>query len=549
MDLFTFLARASRTRLIAALCASVLSGIGASLLVALVNESLEVSRAELPRLGAKFAVLSLTMLLFRWLSQSQFVELSEATLARLRVHISRSLAEAPLRSLEAWGQGRLLSVLAEDIGVVADFFVALPRLVMHGAVVLGCLGYLAWLSWKVFLFAFVVVLIGLSGHLLGAGRANEHLRRARQEESRLFGHFRSLFTGAKELKLHARRRGAFFSHVLSTSVESVRRAHMAGYSIHAASGSFRIFLFYVVIGGVLFLFGERFGVDDSVRSGYAIMFLYMMLPLHALVEASPEISRTRVVLENIRSIGVGSFTAPPSIEPVAVPAFSGLSLSGVTYSYRRDTEEGMFELGPLSLDLEPGELVFLIGGNGSGKTTLAKLLVGLYEPEAGRISASGVVVDAAGRERYRQHFAAVFSDFHLFSRLLGMTREQLDQRAGELLADFDLEHKLTVTDGVFSTTSLSSGQQKRLALLVAFLEDRPVYVFDEWAADQDPAYKRVFYERVLPELKKRGKSVIVITHDDRYFHLADRCLRLEAGKLRELDGAPAPYVPVVPAFS
>ncbi|SDM20561.1 putative ATP-binding cassette transporter [Franzmannia pantelleriensis] len=68
--------------------------------------------------------------------------------------------------------------------------------------------------------------------------------------------------------------------------------------------------------------------------------------------------------------------------------------------------------------------------------------------------------------------------------------------------------------------------------MVAYLEDRPFLVFDEWAADQDPLFKEVFYREVLPELKRMGKAVLVISHDDRYFPLADRLVRLESGKLR-----------------
>lgn len=530
MALITFLARTSRTRLCLALAASLLGGAGASLLVALVNESLDAPASELPRLGLRFALLALVMLGFRWLSQAEFVALSEATLARLRLHVSRQLAEAPLASLERWGQGRLLTLLTEDIGAVSDFFVTLPRFAMHGAVLLGCLTYLAWLSPSVFAFALAVVGLGLLGHVWSARSANRHLGRARLEEDRLMSAFRALFVGAKELKLNARRRGAFYHDVLRPLVASARREHTRGYAIHAASASVRIFLFYAIVGGVLFVFGDRFGIDERVRSGYAIMTVYMTLPLHALIEASPEISRTQVALERLRSLGSIEPTSAAPASPA--PPLSRLALSEVTYTHRQG-DDHEFTLGPISLELRPGEIVFLVGGNGSGKTTLAKLITGLYEHESGRIVLDGAEVHAESREAYRQRFAAVFSDFHLFSRLLGAAGGALDQRVAELLAAFDLEHKLTVRDGVFSTTALSSGQQKRLALLVAFLEDRPVYVFDEWAADQDPAYKQVFYERVLPELKRLGKAVLVITHDDRYFHLADRCLTLEAGQLRE----------------
>lgn len=538
MKLLSFLARSSRSLLLSATVTSVLGGVGASLLVGSINESLGASDAELPVLGLRFAALGVGMLFFRWLSQSQFVRLSEVTLARLRLHLSRHFAEAPYRSIEARGSGRLLAVLTEDVNTVSEFFVTLPRFVMHGAVVLGCLGYLAWLSTQVFAFSLVVVLIGVLGHLQGARRARPHLVRGREHEDRVYGHFRALFSGAKELKLNAARRREFLSDVLGTSVEQVRAEQTRGYGMHAASASWRIFLFYVVIGGVLFVLGDALGLEARVRSGYAIVFLYMMLPLHALVEASPEISRTRVALERINALGVADGSDAPAqktADALEGEAFRSLRLSQVRYQHRHEGDDSLFELGPIELELRPGELVFLIGGNGSGKTTLAKLLTGLYEPSAGRVQLNDRPLEPGRLEGYRQLFSAVFADFHLFQTLLGLEGEALDARAQALLELLALGHKVTVTNGVFSSTELSRGQQKRLALVVATLEDRPVYVFDEWAADQDPAYKDVFYRRILPELKARGKSLFVITHDDRFFHLADRCLKLDSGTLREVD--------------
>jgi len=146
---------------------------------------------------------------------------------------------------------------------------------------------------------------------------------------------------------------------------------------------------------------------------------------------------------------------------------------------------------------------------------------------------NGRVVGNADAEAYRQNFAAVLSEFHLFENLLGIGTPNLDGRAHGLLERLQLAHKVSVQGGVFSTTELSRGQQKRLALLVAYLEDRPASVCDEWAADQDPVYKDVFYRELLPDLKARGKAILVITHDEHYFHLADRRLELDAGELWE----------------
>jgi putative ATP-binding cassette transporter len=192
-----------------------------------------------------------------------------------------------------------------------------------------------------------------------------------------------------------------------------------------------------------------------------------------------------------------------------------------------------FVLGPLSLELHPGELVFIIGGNGSGKSTFVKVLAGLYQPLKGNVTLAGTMITDANREWYREHFSVVFSDYHLFNKLLGQSDSQVDRLASQYLRLLHIDQKVSVQERTFSTIDLSQGQRKRLALVTAYLEDRPIYVFDEWAADQDPQYKEIFYKKLLPDLRERGKLVVVITHDDRYFHLGNQVIKLEDGKVVE----------------
>jgi putative ATP-binding cassette transporter len=171
-----------------------------------------------------------------------------------------------------------------------------------------------------------------------------------------------------------------------------------------------------------------------------------------------------------------------------------------------------------------------VGGNGSGKSTLAKLIAGLYAPESGNVRWDGEPLTEQTTDAYRQLFSAVFSDFYLFERILGLQLDNLDERAQQYLEKLQLEHKVQVNEGVLSTLELSQGQRKRLALLTAYLEDRSIYLFDEWASDQDPFFREIFYKQILLELKQRGKTVLVISHDDRYFHLADQLIKLEYGQ-------------------
>lgn len=540
MRLFGFLLRASRGALIAAMLASLASGFGSAWMVSLINQALRTPREELARVGLEFAGVAAIVLVTRWASETLFVRLSQRTLATLRLHLSRLMIDTPYRHVERHGSARLLAVLIDDVRTVADFFVALPNFTMHGAVVLGCLVYLAALSWPVFLFALAFTLVGAFGYHLAHLRALGHLRRARLEQDELFKQLRALCDGAKELRMHRPRRGAFLSQLLARSVEAVRAHHTRGMTIYAASETWGTLMFFVFVGLVLFALSSALDVPADVRSGYALIFLYMVLPMDAVLMAIPSINRTRIALERVEQATAGLVdqvaAVPPADSGESPTRFTTLRLVGATHAYLRE-DETAFTLGPIDFELRRGEIVFLIGGNGSGKTTLAKLLVGLYAPERGEIVLDGRAVGDAERDGYRQLFSAVFSDFYLFDRLLGLGASDLDREAARWLRELQLDRKVTVERGALSTTELSAGQRKRLALLVAYLEDRPIYVFDEWAADQDPAFKAVFYERLVPELKARGKTVVVITHDDRYFHVADRCVELDAGQLRIRHGA------------
>jgi putative ATP-binding cassette transporter len=560
-SLLAGLLRSSRRELALAVASGVLGGLGGTLLVTLFNRALAAPSAERPRLGLTFAGFSVLMLVMRWLSKSTFVRLGQSAVARLRRELGRHWAQAPYRDIEALGQGRLFSVLIEDVAAASRMFMLLPRLVTQGAVIVGCLAYLAWLSWPAFAAVLAAVLIGSAGRYRVARHADRRSRRAREHEDALYTHFRALFAGAKELALHRARREAFVSQVIGDSVEAVRLHATAGDRSHVHAIHWGVVASYAVLGIVAFPLAELLELSIDVRSGYALVLLYMMLPVHSVLSVLPEIAHARLAFERLQALGLEAESSEPPAA-AAVVAFPGpvaaapprmtaaqtnVALRGVTHRYRREMEDGAFVLGPIDLELRAGEIVFLVGGNGSGKTTLAKLLVGLYEPETGEVLLDGVRVAPREREAYRQNFSAVFSDFHVFDRLLGHEPRKLDERAQGWLRALDLEHKVKIEGGVLSTTELSSGQRKRLALLAAVLEERPVCCFDEWAADQDPAYKQVFYQTILPALAAQGRAVFVISHDERYFHLASRCLKLEAGKLRPLCVAPPPIAASVRA--
>lgn len=537
---------AARRRLIASLAAGAVSGVASVGLLALVHQSLEGAEEPARMLGVAFAGLIVLVSAVRLLSVWLLAQLGQGMVKDLRLELSRRVLSSPLARLERLGAPKLLATLTDDINAMTQALVFVPAVCINGTIVVGALGYLAWLHPRMFLLLLAAVVVGMVTYYLPAQLGMARFRAARRQEDVLFGHFRALSQGIKELKLHRRRRGAFDGELTATA-ERMRSLRVGAATLYGAAASWGHLLFFVVIGVLLFLRPGFLEVGRGTLVGYTVVLLYLMTPLQTLLDTFPMLGRADVAVERVQELGL-ELGAPvePAADPAAAPAvvpggFSSLELVGVTHTYRREGSDHEFTLGPVDLALAPGDLVFLIGGNGSGKTTLAKILLGLYPPEAGEIRLDGRPVPAAELDSYRQLFSAVFADFFLFETLLGLEHPELDEKARRYLAELELAHKVRVEGGALSTTELSQGQRKRLALLTAYLEDRPIYLFDEWAADQDPVFKELFYRQILPDLSARGKAVVVISHDDRYFDVAHRVLKLEDGKLaaRAETGAPA----------
>lgn len=428
-----------------------------------------------------------------------------------------------------------MTALTEDIPTITGTLVNIPLLCINIAVAITGLIYLGWLSGTVLLAVLGFVLVGIITYQLPVIRAVRLFRLAREDADALFKHFRSLTRGTKELKLHRDRRRAFLEEILQTTALSMQRRNIKGMTIYTAASSWGQILVFVVIGLVLFALPAMTQFNEQALTGYTITLLYLMTPLQFIMNTMPNLSRANISLNRVEELGItlaSRGTEGELITPMKQHSWDRLELSGVTHTYYQEGgDDNGFVLGPIDMTLSPGELVFMVGGNGSGKTTLAKLLTGLYIPESGEVRLNGELITDENREDFRQYFSVVFSDFHLFDSLLGLERPELDDRAREYLARLQLDKKVKVNNGTLSTTELSQGQRKRLALLTAYLEDRPIYLFDEWAADQDPVFKEVFYYQILPELKSRHRTILVISHDDKYYHVADRLIKLEFGKI------------------
>lgn len=537
MNLIAFLLKASWLSVVAAAITGAISGICSAAAIALINRSISQITPTQPQAPPEllwgFLGIVIVALGTNVISQLLLAQLAQDAIYKLRLRISGWILASPLRHLEELGASRLLTTLTEDIQSISAGVFSIPTLCVNAAIVIASLAYLGWLS--IWVLLATIVFMGLSISLVQVliNQAVRLFTEAREENDTLMKHFQAITNGIKELKLHTQRREDFLQEDLQSTAANLRTYRIGSQRAIALSTGVGELSFFLLLGLLVYGLPHVKIVSAELLSGYVLTISYLMRPIGNTLAVLPNLSQAGVALRKIDALGLSLVSrAETFAQPHTNPAtFEQIEIRQATHHYQLGGEENTFTLGPIDLTINPGELIFIVGGNGSGKSTLAKLLTGLYLPDTGEIRLDGKVVDDRNRELYRQLFSTVFADFYLFDRMVGLRLTDLDEQAKTYLDRLELSHKVSVRDGKLSTTALSQGQRKRLALLTAYLEDRPIYLFDEWAVDQDPFFREIFYQQILPELKQRGKTVLVISHDDRYFHLADRLLKLDYGKI------------------
>ena len=398
--------------------------------------------------------------------------------------------------------------------------------------------YIGYLSLWAFLLSVLCAGVAMTIGIRHQAHTQALLGRMRAVEVEFLNGVADAIDGFKEARLNARRREDLERDIHATSAE-VTALREEVEDVHTRSTIFGRASLYILVALVVFLL-PAVPAPSSERATETVTAIRSVVgPLGILVGIMPYLERANEAACAISGSEAQLSTRRtdpsrrrPGRPGGRVESAEPIALDGVRYSYKgRDGD--LFVLGPVSFRVEPGEVVFLTGGNGSGKSTLLKLLTGLYLPDAGQILSNGTVVAKDNIQHYRERFSAIFSDFHLFRRLYGLLGTD-EAAVTTLLRQMQLDHKVQFANNRFSNLELSSGQRKRLALVVSLLEDRPVLVFDELAADQDPAFRRFLYEELLPALKAEGRTVIAATHDDRYFHVADKVVKLEYGKVESV---------------
>lgn len=520
--------------LAASIAAGILGGLALAALMRLVHRAVTLPQGEALTNAVQFAGLLAVYFLGTVISEHALNDSSERMQWELRRSLVRQLFKMPLRTLERAGVPSLLTAVGTYVKVLSDYLCWLPNTVVNLAVVVGCFVYMAWLSPIVFALNVLFVGFAAACYLIPEGAAERLGRSAASAWDRHVGQVHYSLLGSRLLLLNRSKRSDFLTGHLEPTGAQVRVLYGRHRLVHLLAERFAEVMVLGNVACLLFILPRYMALSTATLTGLLLAALFVRAPLKSLLDVFPRTQGARIALERIHAVGLDAFADPPGDEPPAgpPPRFRELRLDNATFHYESDHGQPGFQVGPFSIRVHAGELLFVVGGNGAGKTTFAKLLCGLYPQSGGTVTVDGSPVETErDRELLRERFAAVFTDDPVFTHILGTPAGEAELRGSEILRSFWLAGKVSLNGAEFSTTDLSQGQRRRISLLCALLDERPILLLDEWAADQDPEFRAFFYQNLLPEFRATGKTIILITHDDRYFGLADRVIKLDMGRV------------------
>ncbi len=479
---------------------------------------------------AQFSGLVLLLLATSFSSQYALTYLGHQFVYQLRTQLVKQILDTPVAQVDHLGSAPLMASLSTDIQALTTAFVRMPELVQGIILSLAVSLYLGSLSLPLLLIIMLWIVMTIWISTLLVKHVYQNLTHIRDINDALYQDYQAVIEGRKELALNQHRAKNLYTQDLISHANAYKKTIIKADTYHLSAVNWSNIMMFAAIG-VIFAVASYLGLSLGIATTFALTLLFMQSPILHAVGAYPTLQTAQVALDKIQSLQLADY------EPQFVTAntdnnWQSIELRSIDYQY---SSKDMI-LKQVNLTLNKGDVVFLIGANGSGKSTLAKVLTGIFTPTGGQLSIDGRPITDTNRAEYRQLFSAIFSDQYIFKQLIGPEGHSPDMSLVQhWQRRLQLQNKVSIEGSKLSTDKLSQGQRKRLAMLTTVVEDKDILLLDEWAADQDPAFRQTFYQSLIPELKALGKTLFIISHDDSYFEHADRLLLMKQGKLIELN--------------
>jgi len=532
MELFKLLIKESILKTLYLFLISIIAGISGGVIIPLVINTAEqftTGKSELQNM-IFLPVIALLLIGTKRLSQQQIAFLVSRIQEKLILKITGNVRNAELNYIENCGRREDIYLKIVNAQVITNAATKNIETFQNIITIFICWLYIFILSHQMGLIFLFVFLIGVTVYELFQKLTEPFLNKETGTEKAMHRSFSHILDGFKEIKMNRRRSDDLFHNHLTPLVLETQKARTEGMLYFSDFHLFMVSGFFAVMGIYVFLFTSPYSY--TILAKVLTMTLYITTPARAVIVSVPYILNGKVALNQLHRLAYkqdeqksNEYIYNPDRE--SIKKFQTISLHNIRFVYNHKEGGQGFSVGPLSLTFNEGKICFITGGNGSGKSTLLKIITGLYQPDSGSFKIDDAVIRMA---EHRYLFSAIFNDFHLFDELYGL--DNIDsKRVRSLLEEMELTGKTQCNGRKFTNINLSNGQKKRLALIAMLLEDKPVLVFDEWAADQSPHFRKYFYKHLLPSFKAQGKTVIAVTHDDNYFHVADQIITMEYGEM------------------
>jgi len=482
-------------------------------------------------------------------------EIVASVVERIRHRLAEKVRHTDLDILEKTGDSTIYARITQDAGIISTSSSVIINSVQEIIMIIFVLLYIGIVSFLSFVLLAFGILCGGLYYLKRSERFRKYWWERSKQDTAFFTQLEHLLNGFKEIKMNRRKNESVFKNFTVVNKET-EKLNVKVNQFYNITLIYTQLFFYFLIAAIVFLLPEFHAEHSDVILKVVASVLFILGPLDNLMYSIPMFGNASNSAERLMELEAqleeelqkldAVRLNPNSPEAFKVLEFNNkIVLKDLIYQYpARTPDEQPFSVGPVNLTFKKGELIFVTGGNGSGKSTFLKLFTGLYKPRSGQVlldpadgennDGSGMLINRSNYQQYQNMFSIIFSDYHLFDKLYGIEDKITDEQVKQVLKNMELsEEKTTYKNGAFTNTHLSSGQRKRLALTSALLENNPIYIFDEVAADLDPEFRDKFYYEILGELRNRSKTVLVVSHDKQYWDVADRVLVLKDGKLSE----------------